>query len=125
MLEGSNRDFSEGCNFAEELALLEQSSYDVMTTDYESSKALNKELKFQFRSQQSMYLEVAHERLELQKCLKTVMTIIDESKNKPNHIIDELNSVVASVEAIAKAEMSALETQFTSADSGEYSETEF
>jgi hypothetical protein len=96
-----------------------------MMIDYESSKALNKDLKSRFRSQQSMYLEVAHERLELQKCLKTVMTIIDRSKNKPNHIIDELNSVVANVEAIAKAEMTALEIQFSNADTGEYSETEF
>ena len=125
VLEGSNRDFSEGCNFAEELALLEQSSNDVMMMDYESSKALNKDLKSRFRSQQSMYLEVAHERLELQKCLKTVMTVIDQSKNKPNHIINELNSVVAGVEAMAKAEMAELETQFCNGDTGEYSETEF
>ena len=124
-LEGSVRDFSEGCNFAEELALMEQSSNDAMMNDYESSKALNKDLKNQFRSQQSMYLEVAHSRLELQKCLKSIVTIIDDSKNKPNHILDEINSIVAGVEAAAKGEMSALEMQFSSTDTGEYTETEF
>ena len=125
VLGDSVRDFSEGCNFAEELALMEQSSNDVMMIDYESSKALNKELKGRFRTQQSMYLDVAHSRLELQKTLKTIMTIIDESKNKPNHIIDELNSLVAGVEATAKAEMLALEAQFSNDGTGEYSETEF
>jgi myosin V len=126
ILEDSVRDFSANCNFAEELAILERNNNDSMMNDYESSKALNRELKHKFRTQQNLYLEIASSRLDLQKCLKKIMIIIDESKGKPNNAaVRELNRVVSDVENMAKSEMAALEAQFSNYRPGDYTETEY
>jgi chromosome segregation ATPase len=122
-LEGSHRDYSEGVDFAEELAIKEKSNYGTLMDDYESSKALNREMKNKFRSQQNQYLEEAGARLELQKCLQKIINIMNASKNKPNDVVIDVNAIVKNVETTAKGEMAELEAQFGSC--ADYSETDF
>jgi myosin heavy subunit len=124
LLEGSHRDFSESVDFAEELAIQEKSHYGSLLSEYESAKAFNREMKDKFHSQQNQYLEEANSRLELQKCLKKIIDIIDMSKNKPNAIVSDINAIIKGVEASAKSEMSVLEEEFDAAP-GEYTEAEY
>lgn len=123
MLEGSHRDFSESVDFAEELAIKEKTQYGSLLSEYVSAKALNKEMKKRFHSQQNQYLKEANSRLELQMCLKKIINIIDKSKHKPNEIVGEINAIVKNVEASAKSQMSALEEEFYTAP-GDYTEAE-
>lgn len=122
-LEGSNRDFSEGFESAEERTIREKSHYGNLMDDYENAKAQNKDMKTKFRSQQNLYLEEANSRLELQKCLQKIINLINDSKNKRKDVVTDVNSIVSNVEANAKNEMAALESQFSSAF-GEYTEVE-
>jgi myosin V len=123
LLEESHRDYSENVDFAEELAIKEKTHHGTLMDEYESAKALNRDMKSKFRSQQNQYLEEANNRLELQKCMQKIMNIIEKNKNKPNGVVGEINAIVKSVESSAKSEMAALEAEFKAP--GEYTETDY
>jgi myosin-5 len=124
LLEESNCDLSEGVDVAEEMTIKEKTHYEVLNTEYEEAKATNKLLKSQFRSKQNEYLDVANGRLELQKTLQKILTIIEKSQKKPKSLVGEINAIVRQTEGFAKAHMAALEAEFSNDDQGEYTETD-
>jgi len=126
VLEASNRDMSEGVDLWEDLNIKEESHNGALMSDYDQSKALNRELKAQFRGQQNQYLEQAHARLELQKTMAKIITMIDGHKKKPNHLVHAINEIVEIVETMSKREMATLEDQFDEeCPQGEYTESEY
>lgn len=125
IMEASLREYSEGVDTWEELNIKEETHNGILMSEYEQAKALNRDLKSQFRGRQNEYLEVATARLELQKLLAKLITVIDGHKKKPNELVHEINALVQVVEGNAKSEMAALEAEFIEdCPQGEYTETE-
>jgi len=126
ILEESHRDFSEGVGVAEERAIKEETHNGALMSDYDQSRALNREMKHKFRSKQDEYLVEATARLELQKTTAKIITIIDNNKNKPNSVVREINTIVANVESFSKGKMAALEKEFCEeCPQGDYTDTDY
>jgi len=75
-------------------------------------KAENKELKTKVRAMQEKYMDVAQARLELQRTLARILTMIQDNSKDPN-VVEDTVVIALGCEADCKAEMAALEVEPT------------
>lgn len=115
-LSDSTQCDSRNIGVAEEETVQVQTRLDIMEKDFAATKALNQSLKAELRKQQDEYLEVATQRLQMQKNLKRILELIDQHRSKSQSLVSQINWLVEQTECLSKAEMASVEAEYEEDD---------
>jgi DNA repair exonuclease SbcCD ATPase subunit len=116
-IEDMNYSLSSLCNSIGNLADVAETKYETLQEEHDATRELNKDMKAKLRANQDNYWEVAQSRLEYQKSMAKILTLIQDHLNSVDATEDmvdaarEMTKITLQLESEAKVQMAAVDIE--------------
>jgi DNA repair exonuclease SbcCD ATPase subunit len=130
-IEDMNSSLSSLCESVSTITDLNESKFETLQEEHDATRQVNKDIKNKLRKEQDAYWEVAQSRLEYQKAMAKILTLVQNhlqnAKSSPSETMNEaaraMSALAIEVENEAKIEMAALDIETAGTDI--YSDTSY